>query len=355
MGHDKLRKFAENETFSCLLQPSAAEVLADGFDHLRDHPIKGHWFEYGKVTVGSVAPNNRCHPRHAKRGDRVSGGVERSETVLGAMTPAAPLILELGCGKGEYTLELARRNPDRNYVGVDIKGARLWRGAKTATEEGLPNVAFLRTRIEFITAYFAPGEVSEIWLTFSDPQPKSENNRLSSPLFLERYRSMLKPGGIVRLKTDSRFLHEYTRAVVEANGLKLLACTTDLYGEAGGTPPEGRATRGTEAGGPLRRSGGVSPKDELPKGELPAASIEPEVREVHTFYESMFLEQGVPITYLAFTIDREGPYVHPAEKFDAARWRELDNSRRSFGHGAATSPASSASPTSSTSPESTTR
>ncbi|MCR5560522.1 MAG: tRNA (guanosine(46)-N7)-methyltransferase TrmB [Bacteroidales bacterium] len=241
----------------------------------------------------------------------------RVAAVVGDNAPdRAPLILELGCGKGEYTLELARRNPDRNYVGVDIKGARLWRGAKTATEEGLPNVAFLRTRIEFITAYFAPGEVSEIWLTFSDPQPKSENNRLSSPLFLERYRSMLKPGGIVRLKTDSRFLHEYTRAVVEANGLKLLACTTDLY------------------------------------GELPAASIEPEVREVHTFYESMFLEQGVPITYLAFTIDHEGPYVHPAEKFDAARWRELDNSRRSFGHGAAMS---STSASSSTSPESTTR
>ena len=110
---------------------------------------------------------------------------------------------------------------------------------------------------------------------------------------------MLKPGGIVRLKTDSRFLYEYTRAVVEANGLKVLACTTDLYEEAGGTP----------------------------------ASVEPEVREVQTFYESMFLEQGVPITYLAFTIDREGPYVHPAEKFDAARWRELDDSRRSFGHG----------------------
>ena len=261
MGHDKLRKFAENETFECLLQPSAEEVLADGFDHLRDHPVKGHWFEGGSTT------------------------------------PGAPLILELGCGKGEYTLELARRNPDKNYVGVDIKGARLWRGAKTATQEGLPNVRFLRTRIEFITAFFAPGEVSEIWLTFSDPQPKSENNRLTSPGFLERYRKMLKPGGIVRLKTDSRFLHEYTRAVIEANGLKVLASTTDLY------------------------------------GELPPAPVEPEVREVQTFYESMFLEQGVPITYLAFTIDKEGPYVHPAEKFDPARWRELDDSRRSFGHG----------------------
>ncbi len=265
MGHDKLRKFAENETFSCLLQPSSEEVLADGFENLRDHPVKGHWFE-------------------------------RNEETSGEKTSAAPLILELGCGKGEYTLELARRNPDSNYVGVDIKGARLWKGAKTATLEGLPNVRFLRTRVEFITAFFAPGEVSEIWLTFSDPQPKSENNRLSSPLFLERYRKMLRPGGIVRLKTDSRFLHEYTKAVAEANGLRILACTTDLY--APGAP-------------------GI---------------IEPEVREVKTFYESMFLEMGVPITYLAFTIDHEGPYVHPGRKFDAALWRELDSSRRSFGH-----------------------
>ena len=268
MGHDKLRKFAENETFSCLVQPSAAEVLADGYEHLRDHPIKGHWF----------------------------GGVERSETVLRAITPTKPLILELGCGKGEYALELARRNPGRNYVGVDIKGARLWRGAKTATGEALPNVMFLRTRIEFITAFFAPDEVSEIWLTFSDPQPQSGNKRLTSPLFLERYRQFLKPGGVVHLKTDSRFLHEYTRAVVEANGLRLLACTTDLYS---GTPD---------------------------------GTVAPEVREVKSFYESMFLEQGVPITYMAFTIDHDGPYVHPGRRFDPALWRELDDSRRSFGH-----------------------
>ena len=296
MGHDKLRKFAENETFSCLVQPSAAEVLADGYEHLRDHPIKGHWFG------GSYCPQNRLaslDPTNAglKSGSLVPPLTEpRVAMGFEGNTPTKPLILELGCGKGEYALELARRNPDRNYVGVDIKGARLWRGAKTATGEALPNVMFLRTRIEFITAFFAPDEVSEIWLTFSDPQPQSENKRLTSPLFLERYRQFLKPGGIVRLKTDSRFLHEYTRAVAGANGLRLLACTTDLYS---GTP-EG--------------------------------TIEPEVREVKTFYESMFLEQGVPITYMAFTIDHDGPYVHPGRKFDPALWRELDDSRRSFGH-----------------------
>lgn len=269
MGHDKLRKFAENKTFSCLLEPSAQEVLADGYEHLRDHPIKGHWF---------------------RKGDQ--GGV--------AASPDAPLVLELGCGKGEYTLELARRNPGRNYVGVDIKGARLWRGAKTATQENMPNVAFLRSRIEFITAFFAPGEVSEIWLTFSDPQPQSENKRLTSPLFLDRYRSIMAPGGVVHLKTDSRFLYEYTLAVIAANDLKLIACTTDLYAS--------------------------SSKEAQP------SPIGPEVRGVQTFYESMFLEQGVPITYLSFIIDHDGPYVYPEQKFDPARWRELDEGRRSFSH-----------------------
>lgn len=258
MGHDKLRKFAENETFECLIQPSSRELLEDGYFNLKDHSVKGAWnFDVFK-----------------RPGD---------------------ITVELGCGKGEYTIDLAKRNPDNNYIGVDIKGARLWKGAKYATENGMPNVAFLRTRIEFLTAFFAPGEVSGIWLTFSDPQMKSENSRLSSPLFLERYRSVLKPGGVVHLKTDSRFLHEYTKSVCEANGLKILACTTDLYGSVAG------------------------------------AEIEPEVYEVRTFYEKMFLEQGYKITYLSFVIDHEGEYVHP-EQFDAAYWREQEGSRRSFGH-----------------------
>ena len=125
MGHDKLRKFAENETFSCLLQPSASELLADGFFALRDHAVKGRW----------------------------------NETMFDA---PRPVVLELGCGKGEYTIDLSQRMPDCNYIGVDIKGARLWKGAKYAHEHRLGNVAFLRTRIEFIGAFFAPDEVSEI-------------------------------------------------------------------------------------------------------------------------------------------------------------------------------------------------
>lgn len=256
MGHDKLRKFAENETFSCLLQPSAADVLSKGYRDLTDHPVKGRW-----------------------NGTYFSSDSE--------------IVVELGCGKGEYTIDLAQRNPSRNYIGVDIKGARLWKGAKFATEHQLANVAFLRTRIEFIQAFFAPSEVSEIWLTFSDPQMKSENSRLSSPLFLERYRSFMKPGGIVHLKTDSRFLHEYTKAVCAANGLKVLCCTDDLYGEG-------------------------------------APETAPEVREVKTFYEKMFLEQGLKITYMSFVIDHDGEFVYP--EFDAAYWRQVEGNRRSFGH-----------------------
>lgn len=255
MGHDKLRKFAENETFGCLLQPSAQDLLADGYFNLRDHEVKGHWNEK-------------------------------------MFAKPQPIVLELGCGKGEYTIDLAQRNPQFNYIGVDIKGARLWKGAKYAHEHSLGNVAFLRTRIEFITAFFAPGEVSEIWLTFSDPQMKSENSRLSSPLFLERYRSFMKPGGIVHLKTDSRFLHEYTKAVCTANSLTLLACTSDLYGTS----------------------------------RLPI----PALFEVQTFYERMFLQQGYKITYLSFVIDHEGEYVHP--EFDEEYWREVEGPRRSFDH-----------------------
>ena len=360
MGHDKLRKFAENETFSCLLQPSAQEVLADGYFHLRDHEVKGHW-------------NERMFAKDQ------------------------PIVLELGCGKGEYTIDLAQRNPQFNYIGVDIKGARLWKGAKYAHEHSLGNVAFLRTRIEFITAFFAPGEVSEIWLTFSDPQMKSENSRLSSPLFLERYRSFMKPGGIVHLKTDSRFLHEYTRAVCEANSLKVLACTTDLYGTpreallagsgccpAGSQPAAdpshltmGPSLFRAEGGTSLQGSTGVLPVPETCDGSMTAtaeasdlsvakpasagrpgrdfcdskswkgekaegdsrgqsplkaltASAVDAIYEVQTFYERMFLQQGYKITYMSFVIDRDGQYVHP--EFDEEYWRGVEGPRRSFDH-----------------------
>lgn len=254
MGHDKLRKFAENETFSCLLQPSAEELLKDGYFALRDHPVKGHW------------------------GERFAN-------------PSAPLVLELGCGKGEYTIDLAGRRPECNYVGVDIKGARLWKGAKYATEHALGNVGFLRTRIEFIPAFFAPGEVSQIWLTFSDPQVRSENSRLTSPVFLERYSRFLAPGGLVHLKTDSQFLYQYTLAVCRANGLPVLASSEDLYAEA--------------------------------------SSFDPCLTEVQTFYERMFREQGYAIRYLCFRLEGRS-FVSPTD-FDPDYWRSVEGHRTLFG------------------------
>jgi tRNA (guanine-N7-)-methyltransferase len=261
MGHGKLRKFAENETFKCLIQPSVNDVMkkdGNGFQIL-PHPIKGNW-------------NSRMFAK------------------------SQPIVLELGCGRGEYTIDLSQRIPSRNYIGADIKGARLWQGAKYATEENLPNVAFLRTRIEFIEAFFAPSEVSEIWLTFSDPQLGNANKRLSSPIFLEKYRKFLSPGGRIHLKTDSRFLYEYTKAVAEANGLRIIAATTDLYN-------------------PLLQIQGLD-------SETVAA-----LTDVHTFYERMFMKQGYKINYICFTLDHEGAFVQPSD-FDADYWKSIEGPRK---------------------------
>ena len=271
MGHGKLKKFAENETFRCLLQPDAASVLAkpEGSKELvlRDHAIKGRW------NAEMFAKDQ-------------------------------PIVLELGCGKGDYTIALARRHPEMNFIGVDIKGARLWKGAKEATEESMGNVAFLRTRIEFIDAFFGPGEVSQIWLTFSDPQLRgSENARLTSPLFLARYSRFLKPGGIVHLKTDSRFLYEYTQSVIRANDLEVLASGVDIYNAPLVIPSEA--------------------KESLEDMDA--------VFEVQTFYETMFLKMGLPITYLAFRLGERREFAYPTD-FDAAYWREAEGPRRSFSH-----------------------
>lgn len=251
MGKDKLRKFKENETFSCLIQPTTEEVLG------KDYPLKGHW------------------------GERAFGN-------------SNPIVVELGCGKGEYTVDLALRNPSCNYIGVDIKGARLWKGAKYASEHNLQNVAFLRTRIEFITSLFSENEISEIWITFADPQIKREKKRLTSPLFLERYRSFLKPGGIVHLKTDSRLLHEYTRTLAEQNGLQILACGTDIYGED---------------------------REKLYSSQMASVCGSDAIDAlfaVQTFYESQYLAQGIPITYMSFLIDKEGDYIYP--DWDETQW-----------------------------------
>jgi len=177
-----------------------------------------------------------------------------------------PVILELGCGKGEYTVGLAKRFPDKNFIGVDIKGHRMWDGAKTAFEEQIVNAGFLRTRIDFISSFFAPDEVEEIWLTFSDPQPLKPQKRLSSPQFLARYKKFLKPGGIIHLKTDSAILYESTLEMVKENKHRILFSSDDLYGKA-------------------------------------ISEIDPATREIlsiRTHYETIFMNKGKTIKYLKF-------------------------------------------------------
>lgn len=188
-----MKKFADMAGFKCALQYPREVLLAEGF------PYAGKW-------NGSFFPH------------------------------AGALTLELGCGKGEYTVALAKANPDGNFIGVDIKGARMWSGAKEVEEKGISNAAFLRAEIENIDKFFAPGEVDEIWITFPDPQMQKCRKRLTSTRFLQMYGKFLKPGGVINLKTDSPFLFEYTRRVAELNGFEIVAITEDLYGSGMADP-----------------------------------------------------------------------------------------------------------------------
>ncbi len=259
MGKDKLRKFAENLTFDNLIQPEFNDIFH------RDHPLKGRWagsffgaIEHGcgRDSVDLVSGGGAADSCEGAGGDSMGG----CNSAIGYK----PIVLELGCGKGEYTVGLGAATPEKSFLGVDIKGARMWRGAKTATEMGLRNVGFLRTRIEFIESFFGPGEVSEIWITFPDPQLKKgrEKKRLTSSLFLKRYARFLKSGGTIHLKTDSRELHDYTRKVIAVNALPLEIASADIYAE------------------------GLDTTD-------PALKIK-------TAYERRFLDEGKPITYLRF-------------------------------------------------------
>ena len=228
MGKNKLKKFAEMKEFRCALEYPREELLRKGF------PYKGKWnSDFFKA-------------------DR-------------------PIVVELGCGKGEYTVGLAKSDASRNYIGVDIKGARIWRGAKTVEEEQIPNAAFLRTEIENIRSFFEPGEVDELWITFPDPQMQKPRKRLTSTRFLELYRGLLRSDGIVNLKTDSPFLYEYTRRLVEKNALPVLANTDDLYG-----------------------SGMADP-----------------VTSIKTFYEQQWLSRGKKIKLLSFRLPAEGELLEP--------------------------------------------
>ncbi|MEM9361637.1 MAG: tRNA (guanosine(46)-N7)-methyltransferase TrmB [Bacteroidota bacterium] len=215
---NKLKRFKENESFPNVVQPTR-DVVLNNFEW------KGKWRDFFKN--------------------------------------ANPLVLELGCGKGEYSVGLAQRNPAKNYIGIDIKGARFWRGAKSALEINLPNVAFLRTQIELIDYLFAEDEVDEIWITFPDPQIKYKRtkHRMTNPVFLNKYQQILKPNGCIHLKTDSEFLHGYTLGILQGLGHEILYSNHDVYKNEG--CPE-------------------------------------EVLDIQTFYENQYLEKGKPITYLQF-------------------------------------------------------
>ena len=204
-----------------------------------------------------------------------------------------PIVLELGCGKGEYTVELAKLYPDMNFIGVDIKGARMWTGATQALKEGLKNVAFLRTNIEIIERFFAEDEVQELWLTFSDPQMKNPRKRLTSTYFMERYRKFLIDGGIIHLKTDSNFLFTYTTLMVEKNHLPVVEKTDDLYH----TP-------------------NLSPLTS------PLLSIQ-------TYYESMWIARGLNIKYLKWQLPRTGLLEEPDVEIELDDYRSYHRTKRS--------------------------
>ena len=228
MGKNKLARFAENRLLSNVIQPTREEAL-DNFH------LKGKW-------RSEVFKNNN------------------------------PVVLELGCGKGEYSVGLAKAFPEKNFIGIDIKGARFWFGAKEAAETNLNNVYFLRTQIELIDGFFNPGEVDEIWITFPDPQIKYRRtkHRLTHPDFLERYRNILKPDGIIHLKTDSEFLHGYTLGILQGNGHEIITAHHDIYGA-----PE------------------YEPGTEL-------------LREIRTHYEELFSAKGKTITYIKFRLKNNG-------------------------------------------------
>ena len=194
-----------------------------------------------------------------------------------------PIVLELGCGRGEYTVGLAGLYPEKNFIGIDIKGARMWTGAKSAVKEGISNVAFLRTNIELITRFFEPGEVSEIWITFPDPQMKKVRKRLTSSRFLELYREILVADGIVHLKTDSPFLYTYTDALVKLNNMPTEVNTSDLY----------------------------------------HSDIVDDILEIKTFYEQQWLDRGLTIKYIKFHLDHTTQLQEPDIEIEEDTYRSF--------------------------------
>lgn len=207
-----------------------------------------------------------------------------------------PIVLELGCGRGEYTVGLARLYPEKNFIGVDIKGARMWTGATESMREGLKNVAFLRTNIEIIDRFFEPDEVQEIWLTFSDPQMKKVTKRLTSTFFMNRYRKFLVDGGLIHLKTDSNFLFTYTNYMVEKNTLPVEFSTTDLYHSVLAEHPDTEEAR---------------------------------ILSIQTYYEQQWIDRGLNIKYLRFRLPHVGELQEPEVEIELDDYRSYNRSKRS--------------------------
>lgn len=249
MGKNKLVKFEDMNTFPHVFQFPFAILKEKGFD------LKGKW-------------NTFFQNDH-------------------------PVILELGCGKGEYTVGLGKLYPEKNFIGIDIKGARMWSGAKQSHEEGMKNIAFLRTHIELIDHFFAPGEVSEIWITFPDPQMNKVNKRMTSTRFMNLYRKLLKPNGLIHLKTDSNFMYQYTQEMVLVNKFPVIQNTTDLYNN----------------------------------------DLQDKILSIQTFYEQQWLDRGIPIKYLQFELPETGELIEPDVEIEFDNYRSFNRSKRSRKNG----------------------
>lgn len=205
-----------------------------------------------------------------------------------------PIVLELGCGRGEYTVGLAKKYPEKNFIGIDIKGARMWAGAKQAELEGIRNVAFLRTQIEFITNFFSPDEIDEIWITFCDPQMKKATKRLTSTYFMQRYQQILKPNGLIHLKTDSPFLYTYTMEMLRLNPYPVLCSTDDLYGKS---------------------TGGIEAFDDA--------------KALQTHYEKQWLDRGMTIKYIEWQLTPLSHFEEPTIEIEKDTYRSYGRNYQS--------------------------